>query len=431
MTPDLTSSNSHAAWLLGVLCLAPAAAAQDPADLTERVRRLEQRNAELERKLDGVTQEIERSQIGEVVTPLGTGRHGLGPGASKIYERASGLSIGGYGEMLFSQISGRTDQFDALRAVLYAGYKFDEHWLVNTEIEIEHGTTEASSGTTASEGSVSLEFGYVDHLVSDAFNLRGGLVLVPSGLVNELHEPTTFLPAARSQTETRIIPTTWRELGVGAFGEVGGFAYRAYLLTSLDGEEFTASGLRPGRQKGNRVAADDFSLAGRLDWVETKGLTLGGSVVVGNTGQDNLRGTTAIPDLRTTILDAHLDWRGGPWQLRALYATALVDDAGEFNAATGQRVAERSAGWYAEVGFDVFAGLTEVRGQSLQPFVRYESIDTQEHMPPGFAASGAQEDRILTFGITYKPLDQLVLKVDFEDWSEDPDVFHVLLGYVF
>lgn len=418
-----------ATYAAGLVLAAPSPA-QDPT-VEQRLRRVEEQNAELARRIASLTQELEQRDVAEPAWQQPSARLGLGPGAGKVYRRASGVSLGGYGEFLFSQISGRTDQFDALRAVLYAGYRFDDHWLVNTEIEIEHGTTEASSGTTTSEGSVSLEFGYVDHLISEGFSLRGGLLLVPSGLVNEQHEPTTFLTASRSQTESRILPTTWRELGAGAYGELGDIVYRVYATTYLDGEEFTASGLRSGRQKGNRVAADDFALLARLDWIGSHGLLLGVSATAGRTGQDGLRGTTAIPPMFTTVVDAHADWRRGPLQVRALCATAFVDDAGEFNAATAQSVASRMVGAYVEAGFDLFAAFGGPQGQALKPFLRWETIDTQEHMPGGFNASGAQEDRILTFGLDWLPLDQLVFKLDFEDWNRDPDQLHVAFGYVF
>ena len=106
---------------------------------------------------------------------------------------------------------------------------------------------------------MSLEFGYLDYLHSEEVNFRAGLLLPPLGFINELHEPTTFLSAARPVTEQRIIPSTWRALGAGAFGDIGPFAYRAYGVTSLNGERFGAAGLRGGRQNGNRSAANDFA----------------------------------------------------------------------------------------------------------------------------------------------------------------------------
>ena len=57
----------------------------------------------------------------------------------------------------------------------------------------------------------------------------------------EMHEPTVFLGAVRPETETRIIPSTWRENGFGIFGDVGGFAYRTYVVNGLDAGGFSSA----------------------------------------------------------------------------------------------------------------------------------------------------------------------------------------------
>ena len=275
---------------------------------------LEQRVAELERQLDAVAGEVERFELRDVMPVVGEGRWGLGPAASKIYQKDQGLSIGGYGEFLLEAPTGsETDTFDALRAVLYFGYKFDEKWLFNSEIEIEHATTDDSSASTDSSGSVSLEFGYLDYMHAEGLNGRGGLVLVPMGLVNEVHEPTTFLTANRSETELRIIPTTWRAMGLGAFGDAGGFAYRAYVVNGLDGEDFDSSGIRGGRQKGNRAGRSTTSRGvARLDYVDVPGLTAGGSLYYGEADQDS----ASLPTMETLIYELHVDFEAGPWTVR-------------------------------------------------------------------------------------------------------------------
>jgi hypothetical protein len=138
---------------------------------------------------------------------------GFGPAAAKVYKIQQGVSIGGYGEVLYENFaaerendtaSGVTDQFDALRAIVYVGYKFNDRLLFNSELEWEHGTT--SQG-----GEASIEFAYLDYMLTPNFGFRGGLLLPPMGLVNELHEPPIFLGTTRPATEQAIIPSTWRE----------------------------------------------------------------------------------------------------------------------------------------------------------------------------------------------------------------------------
>ena len=273
--------------------------------------------------------------------------------------------------------------FVANKAFRTGGYRFDPKWLFHSEIEVEHGSTSTSSGTTTSAGEVSLEFGYLEHLFDDSVSLRTGLVLMPVGLVNEKHEPTEYLPAARSQTETRILPTTWREIGIEGVATFGDFDAKLFAGTGLDGEEFDQTGLRGGRQKGNREAADAIATALRVDWHACEGLLAGSSVVYQKAGQYGVRGAVPIPELDTVIAEGHVDFRSGPWIARALYATVFSDDAQAFAAATGRNLAERSYGAYCEIGCDVATWLFPGGSAALTPFVRYEHIDTQARCLPG------------------------------------------------
>ena len=103
----------------------------------------------------------------------------------------------------------RPTRLDFLRAILYAGYRFNDKFLFNSEIEVEHANE------------IWVEFAYLDYLVNDNLTVRGGMLLLPLGLVNEFHEPTVFLGAKRPDTEQRILPTTWRENGAGVLGSAG------------------------------------------------------------------------------------------------------------------------------------------------------------------------------------------------------------------
>ncbi len=388
----------------------------------ERLSRLEQEN---EAMREALSQELESIRLGDLVPEVTESKHGMGPAASKIYQKDEGLSIGGYGEFLFQQNSGSTDRADALRAITYFGYKFNDKFLFNSEIEYEHGSTSKS-------GSASLEFGYLDYMHSEAFNLRAGLVLVPMGLVNENHEPTTFFTANRSETERRIIPSTWREMGLGAYGEAGGFSYRSYLLNGLNGENYTSSGVRGARQKGSKAAADDWAGVLRVDYIDIPGLLLGGSIFYGKSGQDNIDGSSNfIPSMNTTIVEAHADYKINAWSFRALYAHNFIDDAAEFNTNTGNNIADESQGYYGEVAFDVLSAINPDGEQSLSPYFRAEHIDTQYKMPTGFTSAAGKEDDIYTIGINYKPIDQITVKVDFEYFDRGSDRFNLLFGYIF
>jgi len=394
------------------------------------------RLAEVERKIDVLADEIERLRIGAaapgaaVVAEAGESEvpraFGLAPAASKVYRTDRGLSIGGYGEMLYERRDGpRNDRLDFLRAIVYFGYKFDDRFVFNSEIEVEHADE------------VFLEFAYLDWLYRPELNLRGGLVLLPMGLVNEIHEPTTFLGARRPDVEQAIIPTTWRENGFGAFGEVGPVSYRTYVVNGLNGGAFSAAGLRGGRQKGSQTLADDLAWVGRVDFDAVPGLLVGGSAYVGDSGQDLLAPGGGRIDAGTTILEGHAEWRWRGLRLRGLVARAEVDDVARLNAALGltgaESVGEELRGHYVEAGYDLFSG----RGghASLTPYLRWEGLDTQAEVPRGFRANPANDRESLTLGLAFQPIDPIVLKLDWQDYDNSAgtgdDQLNVALGYIF
>jgi hypothetical protein len=394
---------------------------------------------ELARRIDVLAQEIEKMKLGEVVPEATEVEFGLGPAASKVYRVASGVSVGGYGELLYQGFdssrddgapSGRRDDFDALRAVLYFGYKFSPSWILNSEIEVEHGST-------GEGGEVSAEFLYLDYLWRPELNLRGGLVLVPMGLVNELHEPTVFLGARRPDVESAILPSTWRELGVGAWGDFGDFSYRAYVVNGLDATGFSAAGLRGGRQKGARAKAEDFAVVGRLDWAGVPGLSLGASAWIGDSGQDLRTATGEGIAARTEIFEVHGEWKLRGFEARGLWAKAEVGDVAELNRALGlsgaNSVGEELEGYYLQLGYDLLS--RRGSAQQLVPFVRFESLDTQAAVPTGFSRSAARQVESFTLGLSYKPIDRVVLKADFQDYDNDAgtgiDQLNVAIGYTF
>ena len=401
---------------------------------------------ELQRKIDVLTREIENLKLGEaapVANPEEGGVHGLGPAASKVYAVKQGVSIGGYGEFLYENFdstledgtpSGATDRADLVRLVLYTGYKFTDRILFNSEIEYEHATT----GEGAEEkGEVSVEFAYLDFLVRERMGVRSGLVLVPVGFINELHEPPIYLGTRRPMVERNIIPTTWRELGAGLFGDAGPLTWRAYITTSMNSEGFTDGGIRDGRSGGSQAPAEDFALSGRVDWTPLGGLLVGASLFTGGVDQGQTSPLLGEPiDADLTLWDVHAEFRWRGLQARALYASTSIDGAAGINSAnflTGaESVGEEQYGWYGEVGWDVLAGRGD---QSLVPFVRYERWNTQDAVPAGFAADPANDNTLTTIGVSWKPIQSVVVKADWNKAENEArtgvDQFNVGLGFLF
>ena len=426
---------AKARWgvVLAALTAVPAAAQQ--TDTTE-VRRLQQ-------QVEAITRELEELRLGkDVVVQADTSVSGFGPAASKVYKAPQGVSLGGYGEFLYNNFagsrqddapSGLTDQIDALRAIVYVGYKFSDKVLFNSEVEFEHGSTEDG-------GAVSVEFAYLDYRIKPTFGIRGGLLLAPMGLINEIHEPPTFLGALRPETEQVVVPSTWSEVGLGVFGETAALSYRAYLMTGFDATGFgAAEGLREGRQGGAEAAAQNFAGVGRLDYTAVPGLVLGTSAYLGNAGQGaTLPGDPAETiGARTFIWDGHAEYRARGFDLRGLVAVATLRDAAEVNELNGltgaESVGDRLLGWYVQGGYDVLRG--HAGGQQLMPYVRYEQVNTQDRVPDGFSSDPANDRRIVTIGGMWKPLTNISVKADYQINHNQADTgvnqLNVNLGYLF
>ena len=421
-------------------------AAPTPGELMRRLEILSLELAEL--RLRGASTPVSggASVSGSPATLTGgESAYGLAPSASKVYREDHGVSLGGYGEAVYQNFSdtreddapsGRVDQFDFLRQILYVGYKFDDRFLLNTEIEIEHAST-------GKGGEVSVEFAYVDWLADPRLNVRAGMVLVPMGLINEIHEPTTFLGANRPTVERSILPATWRENGFGVFGEAGPVAYRSYLINGMDASSFSASGIRGGRQKGARAKAESFAWVGRLEHTTTPGLNVGGSAYLGKAGQDlqpvTARGTEGGDALSVSLrmVEAHAEWKRSGLEARVLGAMSWIGNTDELNRALGLEgmaaVGKRQWGAYAQLGYDLL--IHSNRDLALVPYLRYERLDTQDDVADGFSSNPATDQTVWTFGLAVRPIDQVVLKTDYQLISNEAETgvnqFNAALGYIF
>jgi len=253
-----------------------------------------------------------------------------------------------------------------------------------------------------------------------------------------------FHGARRPLTETNIIPTTWRENGAGIFGQAGPFSYRAYLVAGLQASSttlagvdgFSASGIRGGRSRGAKSVAEDWAYVGRIDYEGIPGVLVGGSYYGGEADQDLMLGGNEI-DVKVRLWEVHsiAEFRGV--ELRGLYARSKIDGVEALNtiqnrgatASTG----EQQFGGYAEIAYDVLSLLGSKH--YLAPFFRYERMDTQQRVPAGFTKNPANSQTILTFGLTYKPHPNTVLKADFQDVDNQAgtgvDQINAGIGYLF
>ncbi len=390
----------------------------------------------LERKTDVLSQEVEKLRTNLAIPEEAKYKsmYGLGPAASKIYQVGKGLSIGGYGEANYQAFVGdkskNVDNADMERLVLYAGYKFTDNILFNSEIEFEHGTT-------GKGGEVSVEFAALDFFIDPMANIRAGLVLMPMGFINQIHEPPFFFGNNRPEVERRIIPSTWREIGVGLFGQITPeLTYTTYVVNGLNAAEFSSNGIRDGRGSGSNAKAENFGYVARMDYAPEvlPGVSVGGSAYVGNSGQNQtFAGQT--PDVLVQLYEAHAQWKYRGLEWRALGSWGHVNNADLLSAAKGETIGSENYGWYTEIGYDVLPLIFKDTAQYLAPFFRYEQYDTIAEAPNDFLDDETKDRQIYQFGLQYKPIPNVVIKADYRNFSAKkgsvPDDFNLGFGFIF
>lgn len=326
---------------------------------------------------------------------------------------SSGVTVGGYGEITYNQPEGDNGELDVQRLVLLFGYKFSDKVQFVTEVEFEH----------VSE--VFVEQAFLQYSLSDRVNLRGGLMLVPMGIVNEYHEPTTFNGVERPSMDKSIVPTTWREIGVGVSGRFDeiSLGYQAYIFTgfaSVNGTKLLGGkdGLRNGRQKGIQSTVDSPNFSAKLDYYGIPGLRLGLSGYVGRSQAEDdveeLDGSSV--GLSMVGLDARYAYKRFTARGQAIYASLTDTEAYnelyyDLDLDPTQGLGSAMEGWYLEAAFNL---LPLTKKQQLYAFARYEDYDTNASVKGDLFINDAYNRSDWTLGLSYKLTPGAVVKADYQ-----------------
>ena len=340
-----------------------------------------------------------------------------------------GLSIGGYGEITYNNIekSSTPAEIDVQRLVVLFAYKFDDRTSFVTEIEYEHVKE------------VYVEQAFINYAVADGVNLRGGLMLIPMGIVNEYHEPTTFNGVERPSLDSKIVPTTWREMGIGVSGRINNASirYQAYMMNGFlsYGESHKlrgSDGLRKGRQKGAESVGSDANFAGRIEYYGLPNLKFGVSYYAGNT-------QTTAPEINSTQIGLSmvgLDYRyiNGKLSSRGQFISASFKDTEAYNLAGNTDLGSAMGGYYVEGAYNL---LPLDSRQKLDLFLRYENFNTHQKTAGDLIANDAFHRNETTFGLSYHLASGAVFKADYQskgtavEGSDAIGQFNIGLGVFF
>jgi hypothetical protein len=332
-------------------------------------------------------------------------------GAAAWAERTQ---VGGYGELHYNNWDGSggandKKEIDFHRFVLYFNHQFNDRIRLFSELELEH-----SIAGDGQNGEIELEQAYVEFDLTQRHRAKGGLFLIPVGILNETHEPNTFYGVERNPVERNIIPTTWWAGGAGLSGEIApGWGYDLAVHEGLKTSAADDYAIRDGRQKTSEADANDLAFTGRIKWTGMPGVEIAATVQHQQDvtqGDDPTAGDAELYEVHGIIS------RGG-FGLRALYAYWDLDGSGPRSLG-----ADEQEGWYIEPSYRF--------NDAFGIFARYNQWDNQAGDD-----DIESEKKQWNVGMNYWPHPDVVLKADYQDQDNDDDKeqdgFNLGIGYQF
>ena len=406
----------------------------------------------------GPLPEVGKERRREMQAPLSFGSTGSGRLVyAKPFVAAPKAVVGGYMDIQYRSqrkgsiengYGGLTNNFDQQRFVPFIFADITEHVKFASEIEIEHGIRE--EGGPDRELEFGLEFAHIDYLVKEPFNLRAGILLLPIGKFNLLHDSPLNDLTDRPLVSQLIIPTTVAETGAGFYGtiypgRISKVDYEFYVTTGPCGYETNgtpnineATGTRGARQR--KCAADDGfdinngkTVVGRLAYSPVLGVEVAASSYYGN----------AAPFANYNPLSiTAIDWtlQRGPFELIGEAAWAYA--RGNSRAISGNTIAapgpapapgmlltgiggnsglgippQRMNGLYIQGNYhfmpDFLTKLSPKRfgeGSTFTAVVRYDRVNTNQDNTAG----GFGDLEQISFGLNYRPVEDAVFKMSYQ-----------------
>lgn len=327
--------------------------------------------------------------------------------------------ISGYGQAKVEyDFRTRTGTATLTRNVLFLGHKFSNRIYFFSEMELENARVVGGKPS----GEISMEQLFLKFNINRDLYLQAGLFIPRIGLINENHLPTTFNGNDRPYTETFIIPATWREIGVGIYGRVRavpGLNYTVSVMNGLKSSAFVnGTGIAEGKQEGNMATASNIAVTGSLlyyikSWrIQTSGY-YGGSAGLIKRQADSLQLQSGAFGTPVALVEANTVYHDHGISFRALATMVSIPDAFEINRAYANNTPSTMIGGYAEVGYNFYPLINPEVRKNLTVFVRQELMDINYKIPSNGIRNGTNRRSYTVAGITYQPVNGVVLKIDY------------------
>ncbi len=413
------------------LSATPMLASASEAELMQRLDKLAAELAQVKTELAATRQKTDAVEARAAAQPAV---------ATQTVPAGPATVLSGYGEFNYNRPRKDSSkaEADVRRAVIGIQHRFDAKTKLVSEFEFEHAVTSASD-----KGEVAVEQLYVEREFNNGLRAKGGLFLIPSGLLNINHEPTAYYGVERNFVETAIVPSTWREAGAGLsstldnglswdVGITTGFDLTKWDATKSDGRE---SPLRSIHQEGQLAKSRDLSYHAALNYRGIPGLLIGGSLFTGKAGHSTAN--FAAPDARVTLGEVHARYTPGKWDLATVYARGTISNTEALNLTfVGQTnptpIPKSFDGWYVQAAYQAWKN----QDYTFKPFIRYEQFNTARSyapVPQGLGVATGPTEKVTTIGADFEIGEGVVLKADYQKFKADPlrDRFDLGLGYAF
>lgn len=351
---------------------------------------------------------------GQIRTPaqqlMLTGEDSLNAGFDK-----SKTVISGYGSAFYQRNSNtQTATINLERAVLFVGHQFNSKISFFSELEVEDAKVDNKGGEFA------MEQAYLKFNLSSTQYITAGLFLPRIGLLNENHLPVNFNGVERPLVEQLIIPSTWRELGIGFYGRSKKLPlnYFVAILNGLNSSTFEhGTGIRDGRFEGRNATANNLAVTAAIQYYykdftfQVSGY-VGGSNGLSKRSSDSLQLSSGIFGMPVYLTEADFKWAKNGWSAKALGTYISFNKADQLDKAFASNISSSMYGGYAELGYNLFEGNTKKGIQQLVVFSRFEMLDLNASIPSNGIYDGKLKQQHLIIGVSYLPIQNVVIKLD-------------------